>query len=227
MRRRRRGDGNGDSQWTARWKTEHCDLAGSGSGGWATRWRSGWRRPARTSPSGTARARRPSRWRSTARKSRGTLPDLAACDIVFVMVSTWDDVKEVVAGPAGLLSGGEGAEARRRMLVDLGRRLGGVARDASGARRRIAGRAGQRQREGDQGRPPVVRVLGSADRVRRGCAVPEDDRARRELRRRRRARAHRARSATTSSWASSRSRSPRSRCSRRRPACRGTRSSTS
>jgi len=34
------------------------------------------------------------------------LPDLAACDIVFVMVSTWDDVKEVVAGSGGLLSGG-------------------------------------------------------------------------------------------------------------------------
>ena len=33
------------------------------------------------------------------------LTDLAACDIVFCMVSTWDDVKEVVAGPTGLLSG--------------------------------------------------------------------------------------------------------------------------
>jgi 3-hydroxyisobutyrate dehydrogenase-like beta-hydroxyacid dehydrogenase len=33
------------------------------------------------------------------------LTDLAACDIVFCMVSTWDDVKEVIAGPAGLLSG--------------------------------------------------------------------------------------------------------------------------
>jgi 3-hydroxyisobutyrate dehydrogenase-like beta-hydroxyacid dehydrogenase len=32
--------------------------------------------------------------------------DLAACDIVFVMVSTWDDVREVIAGPHGLLSGG-------------------------------------------------------------------------------------------------------------------------
>jgi 3-hydroxyisobutyrate dehydrogenase-like beta-hydroxyacid dehydrogenase len=32
------------------------------------------------------------------------LSDLAACDIVFCMVSTWDDVKEVVAGPGGLLS---------------------------------------------------------------------------------------------------------------------------
>ena len=32
------------------------------------------------------------------------LADLAACDIVFCMVSTWDDVKEVIAGPSGLLS---------------------------------------------------------------------------------------------------------------------------
>jgi len=31
--------------------------------------------------------------------------DLAVCDIVFVMVSTYDDVAEVIAGPAGLLSG--------------------------------------------------------------------------------------------------------------------------
>jgi 3-hydroxyisobutyrate dehydrogenase len=30
--------------------------------------------------------------------------DLANCDIVFVMVSTWDDVRQVVAGPGGLLS---------------------------------------------------------------------------------------------------------------------------
>ena len=33
------------------------------------------------------------------------LVELAACDIVFVMVSTWDDVREVVTGPNGLLSG--------------------------------------------------------------------------------------------------------------------------
>ena len=33
------------------------------------------------------------------------LSELAACDIVFVMVSTWDDVKQVVSGPQGLLSG--------------------------------------------------------------------------------------------------------------------------
>ncbi|HYR00218.1 MAG TPA: NAD(P)-dependent oxidoreductase [Casimicrobiaceae bacterium] len=39
-------------------------------------------------------------------KLAANLRKLAACDIVFVMVSTWDDVKEVVAGPDGLLSGG-------------------------------------------------------------------------------------------------------------------------
>ncbi|MEO8755404.1 MAG: NAD(P)-dependent oxidoreductase [Casimicrobiaceae bacterium] len=33
------------------------------------------------------------------------LADLASCDVVFVMVSTWDDVQEVVSGPHGLLSG--------------------------------------------------------------------------------------------------------------------------
>ena len=33
------------------------------------------------------------------------LPDLAACDVVFVMVSTWDDVKQVILGEGGLLAG--------------------------------------------------------------------------------------------------------------------------
>jgi len=37
-------------------------------------------------------------------KVAAALPELAACDIVFCMVSTWDDVKEVVAGAGGLLS---------------------------------------------------------------------------------------------------------------------------
>ncbi|HTP72646.1 MAG TPA: NAD(P)-dependent oxidoreductase [Burkholderiaceae bacterium] len=31
--------------------------------------------------------------------------ELGGCDIVYVMVSTWDDVKEIVTGPQGLLSG--------------------------------------------------------------------------------------------------------------------------
>jgi 3-hydroxyisobutyrate dehydrogenase len=44
-----------------------------------------------------------------------SLPELAACDIVFCMVSTWDDVREVIAGPDGLLSGGGGLP---RMVVE-------------------------------------------------------------------------------------------------------------
>jgi 3-hydroxyisobutyrate dehydrogenase len=42
--------------------------------------------------------------------------DLAACDIVFVMVSTYDDVHEVIAGPRGLLSGG--GTVRTRLVVE-------------------------------------------------------------------------------------------------------------
>jgi 3-hydroxyisobutyrate dehydrogenase len=48
-------------------------------------------------------------------KIAGKLAELADCDIVFCMVSTWDDVKEVVAGPAGLLSGNGKAP---RMLIE-------------------------------------------------------------------------------------------------------------
>ena len=42
------------------------------------------------------------------------LKDLAGCDIVFCMVSTYDDVKEVIAGPKGLLSG----SAKPGMVVE-------------------------------------------------------------------------------------------------------------
>jgi 3-hydroxyisobutyrate dehydrogenase-like beta-hydroxyacid dehydrogenase len=48
-------------------------------------------------------------------KIANSLPELAACDIVFCMVSTWDDVREVIAGPNGLLSGGG---ALPRMVVE-------------------------------------------------------------------------------------------------------------
>jgi 3-hydroxyisobutyrate dehydrogenase len=37
-------------------------------------------------------------------KIAASLPELSGCEVVFCMVSTWDDVKEVVAGPGGLLS---------------------------------------------------------------------------------------------------------------------------
>lgn len=43
------------------------------------------------------------------------LAELTGCDIVFCMVSTWDDVKEVLLGSAGLLSGGG---AVPRMIVE-------------------------------------------------------------------------------------------------------------
>lgn len=38
-------------------------------------------------------------------KVAAKLSELAACDVVFCMVSTWDDVQEVINGPHGLLSG--------------------------------------------------------------------------------------------------------------------------
>ena len=42
--------------------------------------------------------------------------DLSGCDIVFCMVSTWDDVREVIAGANGLLSGATGKAPR--MLIE-------------------------------------------------------------------------------------------------------------
>ncbi len=49
-------------------------------------------------------------------KIAASLADLAGCDIVFCMVSTWDDVKEVIAGPKGLLSRSKGGAPR--MVVE-------------------------------------------------------------------------------------------------------------
>jgi 3-hydroxyisobutyrate dehydrogenase-like beta-hydroxyacid dehydrogenase len=47
-----------------------------------------------------------------------SLPELAPCDIVFCMVSTYDDVKEVIAGPRGLLSKAQGKRGAPRMVVE-------------------------------------------------------------------------------------------------------------
>src|SRR5213592_5063517 len=47
-----------------------------------------------------------------------SLPDLAGCDIVFCMVSTYDDVKEVIAGPQGLLSKAKGKGSAPRLVVE-------------------------------------------------------------------------------------------------------------
>ncbi|MBI2959741.1 MAG: NAD(P)-dependent oxidoreductase [Betaproteobacteria bacterium] len=46
------------------------------------------------------------------------LADLACCDIVFVMVSTWNDVKEVISGPQGLLSEAKGGGGAPRIVVE-------------------------------------------------------------------------------------------------------------
>jgi 3-hydroxyisobutyrate dehydrogenase-like beta-hydroxyacid dehydrogenase len=45
-------------------------------------------------------------------------PELAGCDIVFCMVSTWDDVKEVISGPHGLLSKAKGGAGAPGMVVE-------------------------------------------------------------------------------------------------------------
>jgi 3-hydroxyisobutyrate dehydrogenase-like beta-hydroxyacid dehydrogenase len=42
--------------------------------------------------------------------------DLAACDIVFVMVSAWKDVEAVLTGPSGLLSGA--SPAKPKLIVE-------------------------------------------------------------------------------------------------------------
>jgi 3-hydroxyisobutyrate dehydrogenase len=44
--------------------------------------------------------------------------DLAGCDIVFVMVSTWNDTKEVICGPQGLLSKAKARGDAPRILVE-------------------------------------------------------------------------------------------------------------
>jgi 3-hydroxyisobutyrate dehydrogenase len=68
-------------------------------------------------------------------KIAAALPELAACDIVFCMVSTWDDVKEVVAGPGGLLS-----EPRRapRLLIECS----SISLEGSAELRRLLGERG-------------------------------------------------------------------------------------
>src|SRR6266851_5345200 len=59
-------------------------------------------------------------------KVADSLPDLAGCDIVFCMVSTFDDVKEVIAGPKGLLSkaGGKGRVPRMAEVTVLAQKAG-------------------------------------------------------------------------------------------------------
>ena len=62
------------------------------------------------------------------------LADLAACDIVFVMVSTYDDVNEVIAGSAGLLSGDD----KPKMVVECS----SISLEGSAALRALLARRG-------------------------------------------------------------------------------------
>ena len=62
------------------------------------------------------------------------LPDLAGCDIVFCMVSTYDDVKEVIAGPKGLLS----KSAKPKMVVECS----SISLEGSAELRKILGTRG-------------------------------------------------------------------------------------
>jgi 3-hydroxyisobutyrate dehydrogenase len=62
------------------------------------------------------------------------LVDLAACEIVFVMVSTWDDVREVVAGPGGLLSGAKSPQ----MVIECS----SISLEGSAELRALLGRRG-------------------------------------------------------------------------------------
>jgi len=48
-------------------------------------------------------------------KIAGHLAELAACDIVFVMVSAWKDVREVIGGSQGLLSA---PDARTKLVIE-------------------------------------------------------------------------------------------------------------
>lgn len=43
---------------------------------------------------------------------------LAGCDIVFIMISTWNDVREVISGPQGLLSKARAGGEAPRILVE-------------------------------------------------------------------------------------------------------------
>ena len=68
-------------------------------------------------------------------KIAASLAELADCEIVFCMVSTWDDVKEVVAGPGGLLSD---AARAPKLLIECS----SISLEGSGELRSLLGKRG-------------------------------------------------------------------------------------
>src|SRR5688572_31623273 len=85
---------------------------------------------------------------------------------------------------------GEAPDAGR-VLVDLARRIRRTQENTARKGRGVPRRAGERQREGDQGRKAYLRRFGTEERVRGGSTVPRPDGNGLELRRRRGAFAHR------------------------------------
>ena len=96
---------------------------------------------------------------------------MAHCATVFTMVSTTDDLKEILFGTGGVLTGKRAAQARGRHVVDLRHGLGRDPQGADRGRRRLSQRAGVGQRQGRQGRQAAGRRVRPEGRVRRGAAA--------------------------------------------------------
>ena len=122
-----------------------------------------------------------------------TPADLAGSDIVFIMVSTGKDLEQVCFGKGGVAAGGKGKAPK--VIVDCSSISVQESADCraklAGARRRFPRRAGERQRQGGEGRQAERRRVGPQERFRDGQALHAELRAaRRVLRRRGRAVAH-------------------------------------
>jgi len=68
-------------------------------------------------------------------KIADSLPQLASCDIVFVMVAAWEDVREVIAGAQGLLSAGS---ATPKLVIECS----SISVDGSAELRSVLGQRG-------------------------------------------------------------------------------------
>ena len=85
-------------------------------------------------------------------------PNCPDCDIVFSIVAEGKDVEQVYFGKDGVLSSNKTPRRVRRLLDHRGRGIGRDPEAAEGAQRRLRLRAGERQRQGHQGRQAVSSV---------------------------------------------------------------------
>ena len=89
--------------------------------------------------------------------------DLKDVDVLFSIVSTGKDLEQVYFGKNSVTGhGGKVPEDLRRLLDHRGRGVGCDPRPSRSARRRLRRGAGQRQRQGDQGRQALRRHLRAA-----------------------------------------------------------------